>query len=92
MVPDLGKGALKITYPAVVVERSNALVYLITSSLELKVEGSNPGGAYFFRVPIMNWFAKLVRMRGQECACANFVSRMRTYLDFRREKENPRLK
>ena len=25
-----------------VVERSNALVYLITSALELKVEGSNP--------------------------------------------------
>ena len=28
---------------AVVVERSNALVYLITSSLELKVEGSKHG-------------------------------------------------
>ena len=27
----------------VVVERSNALVYLMTSLLELKVEGSNPG-------------------------------------------------
>ena len=27
----------------VVVERSNALVYLIISALELKVEGSNPG-------------------------------------------------
>ena len=28
---------------AVVVERSNMLVYLMISSLELKVEGSNPG-------------------------------------------------
>ena len=34
---------------AVVVERSNALVYLITSfELELKVEGSNPGIAVPF--------------------------------------------
>ena len=32
----------------VVVERSNALVYLMTSVLELKVEGSNPGAAISF--------------------------------------------
>ena len=37
---------------AVVVERSNTLVYLITSLLELKVEGSSPGGGVFFRVLI----------------------------------------
>ena len=30
------------------VEQSNALVYLITSQLELKVEGSNTGGCIFF--------------------------------------------
>ena len=36
---------------AVVVERSNALVYLMISViLELKVEGSNPGVAVYFRV------------------------------------------
>ena len=32
-----------------VVERSNALVYLITSSLELKVEGSNTRLSFHFR-------------------------------------------
>ena len=36
---------------AVVVERSNALVYLMISViLELKVEGSNPGVIYFRRL------------------------------------------
>ena len=30
---------------AVVVERSNTLIHLIISSLELKFEGSNPGHA-----------------------------------------------
>ena len=33
------------TQRAVVVERSNASVYLIIDTLELKVEGSNPGVA-----------------------------------------------
>ena len=47
--------------PAVVVERSNALVYLMISSLELKVEGSNPAISRSFLS------GELV---GLECACA----------------------
>ena len=35
-------------YRAVVVERSNALVYLMISVLELKVEGSNPASSVLF--------------------------------------------
>ena len=34
------------TNRTVVVERSNALVYLMTRALELKVEGSNPGVSF----------------------------------------------
>ena len=40
----------KIFEGTVVVERSNALVYLMISTLELKVEGSNPGVAEFFEL------------------------------------------
>ena len=48
---------------AVVVEQSNALVYFITSWLELKVEGSNPGFIIYFQ-------EKVINALGLECACA----------------------
>ena len=40
---------------AVVAERSNASVYLMIDTLELKVEGSNPGVAVYFS----SWKAQL---------------------------------
>ena len=47
-----------------VVERSNASVYLIIDTLELKVEGSNPGVIIYFREKVINAFGReLVRMR-----------------------------
>ena len=49
-----------------VAERTNALVYLITSSLDdSKVEGSNPGVAVYFRV----------NGNGQTRACVNELIR-----------------
>ena len=67
---------MKIRNRTVVVERSNALVYLMTCALELKVEGSNPGGTDCILINYINF---------SRC---NAHARTRTSLDFRSQERH----